>query len=221
MNKIVFPEIDLGGVKGVFVDIDNTLYPYEPAHQKAITACYDELIRAFGIKLSFDDFYQTYRRKRTEATKRLSPQGACRSRLFAFQSFFEEKHIPQAFSHALKFETLYWDTLINNMVLCEDASRFLLLCKERNIPVCALSDMQTHFQIQKLHTLKVDHLIDYLVTSEEVGAEKPAPVMFETALKKLKLRTDEVIMIGDSKEKDIIGAQNLGIKSYLVEVMNG
>jgi len=222
MSKIMFSKIDLEGVKGVLIDIDNTLYAYEPVHQIAIKACYNLFVKEITGKTSlfFEQFYNKYRQKRKDVTERLKPQSACRSRLFAFQAMFEEMNLKHAFNQALEFEGLYWNTLIKNMQLCEGAEKFLKECEEKEIKICAVSDMQAHFQIQKLQALKVNHLIDYLVTSEEVGAEKPAGIMFETALKKLQLNPEEVIMVGDNEEKDIQGATVLGIKSFLVEFVD-
>ena len=80
--------------------------------------------------------------------------------------------------------------------------------------------MQAHFQVQKLQKLKVDHLIDYLVTSEEAGKEKPHSEIFLLALAKLDLQINNVIMIGDNQIKDIEGAEKLGIKAYQVN-LNG
>jgi len=44
--------------------------------------------------------------------------------------------------------------------------------------------------------------------------------MFKTALKKLKLKPNEVIMIGDSESKDIKGAEALGIRPYKISIIN-
>ena len=101
------------------------------------------------------------------------------------------------------------------MHLNQDAEWFLKTCKERNIQICVVTDMQAHFQVQKL---KIDNLIDYLVTSEEVGKEKPNPEMFLLALEKLDLQVNDVIMIGDNQKKDIEGARNLGIKAYQINL---
>lgn len=45
---------------------------------------------------------------------------------------------------------------------------------------------------------------------------KPNPFMMRAARKRLGLRTDEVIMIGDTMETDIRGAADLGFESVLV-----
>ena len=196
----------------MLVDIDNTLYAYKPAHKKALEACYELFINEAQASFSLKKFFDKYTEKRKEVTERLKPQGACRSRFFAFQSLFEDMKIPQAFNKALEYEKLYWESFIKNMVLFDDALHFFKKCKEKNLLTCAISDMQVYFQVRKLQILKVDHLIDYLVTSEEIGVEKPAPIVFETALKKMSLEAHQVIMIGDDKEKDIQGAKSVGIK---------
>ena len=209
---LIFQNIDLTDIKGVLIDIDNTLYDYKPAHKKALEVCHKFFIEEFQIPFSLENFFEKYTEKRKEVTERLKPQGACRSRFFAFQSLFEDMNIPQAFNKALEYEKLYWENFMKNMMLFEDALFFLKKCKEKNLLVCAISDMQAYFQVRKLQILGVDDLIDYLVTSEEVGCEKPAPVIFETALKKMNLEARQVIMIGDDEEKDIQGAKTVGIK---------
>lgn len=45
---------------------------------------------------------------------------------------------------------------------------------------------------------------------------KPNPVMMRAARKRLGLRTDEVIMVGDTMETDIRGATDMGYRSVLV-----
>lgn len=220
MNNIIFPKINLNNIKGVLIDIDNTLYPYDPSHQAAIRTCYYAYVKIIKKQISFEEFYKQYRAKRMQVTTRLRPQGSCRSRLFAFQALFEDINLPSAFNYALKFETLYWETLINTMKRSDDAYHFLLSCNEKSISVCAVSDMQAHFQIKKLQALGLERLINYLVTSEEVGSEKPSKNMFLTALQKLSLDFNDVIMIGDDESKDIQGAKSLGIITATVRVEN-
>ena len=199
------------------MDIDNTLYSYQDSHDCAINACYD-LFKKQNIKeLSKEVFRKLYREKRNEVTERLKPQGACRSRLFAFVSFFEDLSSPNAYLSALKFEEQYWESFINSLDPSKEIINYLESCKNSGISICAVSDMQAHIQIKKLEKLNADKFIDFLVTSEEVGFEKPNKEIFELSLKKMNLEKDQVIMIGDSLEKDVIGAKNFGIKGYRFE----
>jgi putative hydrolase of the HAD superfamily len=133
---------------------------------------------------------------------------------------FEEANLERGFELAKKYDEIYWSNLIGNMKLAKDASIFLKNCQDLSIDICIVSDMIAHIQVKKLQKLGIAQNIKYLVTSEEIGAEKPDPRMFQAALNKLNLSPKEVIMIGDSENKDIKGAQALGIKSYKVLVEN-
>ena len=103
------------------------------------------------------------------------------------------------------------------MELNAAAKKFILKCNDKNIPICCLTDLTAEIQFRKVLKLKLENNIKYIVTSEEVGIEKPNKKMFQSALEKLKLNSEQVIMIGDSAEQDIFGAEDMGITSYLVK----
>ena len=56
-----------------------------------------------------------------------------------------------------------------------------------------------------------------IILSYEVGCLKTDKKLYETALKKLKVKKDEAIMVGDSMETDIKGAENAGISPILID----
>jgi len=210
-------EIPLEDIRGVLIDIDNTLYPYQDAHDDAINSTYNLFIKEKIKDISRSDFRKIYREKRNIVTERLKPQGACRSRLFAFLDLLEELSIPNSYLKALEYESHYWDIFISKMDLSPVILDFLKRCKKLKIVTCAVSDMQAHIQIRKLERLGVLDLIDFLVTSEEVGCEKPDSKVFDLALRKINLGKEDVIMIGDSLTKDVEAAQIYGIKGYKFE----
>ena len=213
-------DLDLSMVKGILIDIDDTLYSYVDSHQKALSFCVTKFQEEFcSLNQSIDakTFESLYRTARDNVTIRLKPNGACRSRLLAFQEIFEsigELTFHDAYQHALEFEESYWSVLINNMERNEKMFLFVEKCLLNNLKVCAVSDMQTSFQIRKL--IKLGYKDISLVTSEEVGVEKPDEAIFYYALNKINLKPEQVIMIGDSYAKDILGATNIGIQAYQV-----
>lgn len=217
MNNISFSEIDLTGVLGVLIDIDNTLYGYSFPHHQALTACYAAFSHV-SVSVSREDFFTRYRACRDAVTLRLTPQGACRSRLLAFQLLFEEWAFPRAYALALTYDRLYWETFIGAMRLDPEAEVFLDRLKRAKIPVCAVSDMLASIQIEKLEALGVTDRLGFLVTSEEVGAEKPSPKMFQAGLEKLGISPNEAVMIGDDPHKDVAGAQALGIRAFTIRL---
>jgi putative hydrolase of the HAD superfamily len=66
--------------------------------------------------------------------------------------------------------------------------------------------------------LKIDSLVDWIVSSEEAGVEKPHPYIFHLALRKMGLDQKEVLMIGDSQQKDILGSKLLNIRYYHIDI---
>ena len=60
--------------------------------------------------------------------------------------------------------------------------------------------------------------VDIMVTSEEAGREKPSEAVFELIIKKSGVLPWELLMIGDSYEKDIKGAENVGMNAMLFEM---
>ncbi len=55
--------------------------------------------------------------------------------------------------------------------------------------------------------------LDALAISEEVGALKPDPAIFRHALTELDIAADRVTMVGDSWEKDVLGALGGGLRA--------
>ncbi|MBW2971046.1 HAD family hydrolase [Candidatus Woesearchaeota archaeon] len=64
---------------------------------------------------------------------------------------------------------------------------------------------------------ELDKYFDLMVFSYDTGMLKSNPKAFENALKKLKLKKEDVIMVGDSMESDIQGAKNAGIDAVLID----
>ena len=58
---------------------------------------------------------------------------------------------------------------------------------------------------------------DKIYLSYQMGMLKSNPKVFDTILKEEGLKKEEAIMVGDSMESDIIGAENAGLKAILVD----
>jgi HAD superfamily hydrolase (TIGR01549 family) len=68
-------------------------------------------------------------------------------------------------------------------------------------------------QTAKLAHLGIAHLVDALITSEEIGPAKPDPAIFIAALQRLDSTPAETVMVGDSWTADVLGATQLGIRT--------
>ena len=92
--------------------------------------------------------------------------------------------------------------------------RICAYLRKQRICCVIYTDLTTHIQHRKVRKLGLDQYINVIVTSEEVGVEKPNIKMFLTVLDKLKMSPDEVLYVGDSYERDMVGAKKCGMRTY-------
>ncbi len=76
-----------------------------------------------------------------------------------------------------------------------------------------LSDAPAKEAWLRLAYLNFHHIIDAVVTFEDTGERKPNPAPFLMVLKKLEVKPEEALMVGDWAERDIVGAKNVGMKT--------
>ena len=60
-------------------------------------------------------------------------------------------------------------------------------------------------------------LLDFKVTSFEVGYDKPRPEIFQVALDRAGVKPNEAIFVGDQYEQDIRGARGVGMHAVLID----
>jgi putative hydrolase of the HAD superfamily len=211
-----FSKINLQGIKGVLLDLDNTLYAYEPCHKAATEKCRAIAETDFGIAPEL--FTDSLKNARAQVHAQLQGQAASHSRLLYFHKQIESLSGKSHPSYALQMEKTYWEAFLASMHLTEEAEQFLQSLRIAKLKTCLVTDLTTQIQMQKWQHLKLVSYLDFILTSEEAGIEKPAAQIFHLALAKLNLKADEVIMVGDNPEKDIAGAEKSGIRSYLIEI---
>ena len=93
----------------------------------------------------------------------------------------------------------------------------LLSKLERKGYTCGLvSNTEAVFTKIDLEDLKLADKFKCIVLSSDVGAQKPDPKPYFTALSSLGASPEAAIFIGDNFEEDIVGAHNAGIRSILL-----
>jgi putative hydrolase of the HAD superfamily len=60
-------------------------------------------------------------------------------------------------------------------------------------------------------------LVDGVVASAVVGADKPAPAVFEAALALARCSAERAVHVGDSPSNDVAGARGAGIRALLLD----
>jgi HAD superfamily hydrolase (TIGR01549 family) len=104
--------------------------------------------------------------------------------------------------------------------LIPGAAELLRELKARGFPLALVADGRPGTYRNVLQQHGVYDLFDVFAISEEVGAEKPDPRMFEHALQQLGIGPEEygrVIMVGNHLERDVKGANRLGLISVWLD----
>jgi len=64
-----------------------------------------------------------------------------------------------------------------------------------------------------LRKIDIEKYFDYIVTSVDLGHEKPDERIFMTALRALRVKPHEAVMVGNRVDADIVGGNRMGMKT--------
>ena len=112
---------------------------------------------------------------------------------------------------ALDLEQTYWRVFLSNCILFPGVKNFMQLIKSVGIMTLNITDLTAQIQFRKLIYFELDNYFDYVVTSEEAGADKPDKRPFEIAIEKAAIDPSKIWMIGDNPISDIGGANNFSM----------
>ena len=205
--------ISLKRPSAVLFDTDNTLYEYYPAKVAAEEAVCKKAKNLMGINRN--TFLSYYEKARKEIKRNLDGTASGHSRLLYFQRMIELLGFKAQLLLALDLEQTFWRTFLANAPLFPDVRETLYLLKNKNIPIGVVTDLTSHIQLRKLTYFGLEDTFDAVVTSEEIGKDKPDKRNFLLLLKKLKIKNDNPFwMIGDDSKSDIFGAKQLGAITF-------
>lgn len=195
-------------------DLDNTLYSYEKCNKNGIMAVKKFLIDKFEI--SDETFHKNFNIARANHKERVGNVAVSHSRIFYFIELLRILKINNNFKLVKKLDHIFWKEYFKHMELNISALKLLKKIKEQKILTYILTDMTLEIQHRKISSLDIEKFFDLILTSEEVGRDKPYLGGFHMASSILGFSIEQSWYIGDSKSKDIIPASSLGIKSFQI-----
>ena len=211
--KKISQEILYRRPQAVLFDTDNTLYDYFPANKLAEEAVCKKAENLLGIKRK--DFFYYYNLSKSEIKKNIPNTASSHSRLLYFQRMIELLGFKSKLLLALDFEQTFWRNFLVNSPLFPGVEETLVFLKKQNIPIAVVTDLTAHIQLRKLTYFGLQDTFDAVVTSEEVGIDKPDKKNFKFALRKLNLPENSFFwMIGDNPKADIFGAKQLDALTF-------
>ncbi len=102
------------------------------------------------------------------------------------------------------------------LVLYEDVLPVLTELKGRGLLLGLISNVDRDIT-SLLSGLELPSLLQVVVTSQDTGANKPAPEIFQEALKRARVQAPEAMYVGDQYQIDVVGANRVGMKGVLLD----
>lgn len=195
-------------IKAFVFDLDNTLYSYDAAHSSAFQAVTAYACRTFG--LTPGDFSALHRQGSRLLEERVgSVTAAIHNRLIRYQIMLEELGQPIRF--APEMAGIYWSAFLDAVEPGAGLDECVSGLKSRGFRLGVGTNMTAEYQFAKLDKLGILDAVDFMVSSEEVGVEKPDRKLFDSCARKAGCRAQECVFVGDSLELDARGALAAGM----------
>ena len=188
-------------IKGIIFDVDNTLIDFYRMKNISISESIDAMADA-GLKVN-----------KTKAFKIIHE-------LFN-NSGIEAHHIFQKFSQKILGKIDYdlvaaaivshkrvWNGFLHTY---PGVMETLIKLKQMNIKLGIVSDARKLHCYERIYGMRINNFFDVIVTYDDTRKFKPAKRPFLHALKKLKLKPENCIMVGDWIKGDIGGAKKIGM----------
>ena len=199
MNKII---------KHVFFDLDHTLWDFD----KNSGLTFQKIFKLNAIDTKLKDFLEVYEPinlkywklyREERVTKSALRYGRLKEAFDAINIKIEDDVINQLSEDYIKHLSSF-----NN--LFEGTFEVLEYLKDK-YQLHIITNGFEEAQEQKMLTSNIRGYFKTVTNSEMVGVKKPNPKIFNFALHLAKANVQESIMIGDSLEADIEGADKIGL----------
>jgi len=204
----------------IFFDLDRTLWDFETNSKAALVQIFDELKLGDHIS-TFESFYKEYRTVNAAFWDKYSKGIITKSDLRSGR-----------FAHTLEKFSIVNEQLSNELgeryIQVSPYQTNLFPGTKETLSELKNNDHQLHIitngfkevQFIKLENSGILNYFDDILCSEEVGVNKPDPLVFRKALERTKAKSMESVMIGDDFNADVLGAEKCGIRGVLFDPHN-
>ncbi|MBI1742858.1 HAD family hydrolase [Candidatus Acetothermia bacterium] len=198
-------------IRAILFDADKTLYQIqsEPAYQ-ALYAFLEKKLNLSAEKIRIAH--------RAQVEKVQSSKDPAK-RDYAFALTWALEHLDAAHAESLAQDALdlFWKAIAANLTWEPDILETMGVLKKKHRLAIASDEFPENLE-HKLNRVfgKWQDFFEFLITPRETGEMKPSTLYYQLALKKLELRPSEVLVVGDSFERDIEPARAWGLQTLLI-----
>lgn len=202
--------------KVVLLDADGTLFNYNMAEKYAL----EKAFKTFSYRGNIEEISKRYKVINLNLWLELEKGNITKDKLRyeRFQRLFDEYELE---FDAHEFSESYLSRLGESNFLIDGAEDICKYLKDKGYKVVILTNGIKKVQSSRLDTSAVRDYIDDMVVSEEVGVNKPDPMIYDYTFQLINHNEkDSVIMVGDSLTADIQGGINCGIHTCWLNLDN-
>lgn len=187
--------------KMILLDIDDTIFDFQAGNRNAVS----ELMAELGLSSPtvFDE-YQAINHACWEALERgeMTQEILHVERFRRFLASKKRDDDPKAVADRFA-------QLLGQQAIPLPGAENLVKTLSEHVPVVVLTNGITVIQKARMERSPLSRWFSRVVISQEVGASKPDPRIFEIALDGVS--PSDALMIGDSPNSDVLGANRAGV----------
>ncbi|MEO2241373.1 MAG: TIGR02253 family HAD-type hydrolase [Euryarchaeota archaeon] len=190
-------------IKAVLFDLDDTLYPSSKLAEEARKNAIRAMIEAgLDADLTEEELYE-------ELQEIVREFGSNHPRHFnLLLRRIGRDPDPKLVAAAV---VAYHDTKFAYLKPYPDVIPTLMKLREMGLKLGVVTSGLAVKQWEKLIRLGLHHFFHTVIISEEIGVEKPHPRIFLEAARRLRVKPEECVFVGDRPDRDIRGANRVGM----------
>ena len=192
-------------IRAVLFDLDNTLIDFWKFKNKCMGAALDAMIKA-GLKIE--------RKKAGQIVLGIFREFGMEYK-YIFQEFMKRaigKIDYRILAHGM---IAYRNARISCLTEYPQVRETITKLKKKGYKIAIVSDAPRQKAWMRIVLMGIDNFMDAVITYDDTGKRKPHSLPFKKAVEKLKVKPQEILMVGDSISKDMKGAKSLGMKTAL------
>lgn len=202
-------------VEAIIFDADHTLYT--PETEKAYDETFSFLASELGIKQ--DRMRAIWEEQVNEATNSDNPEDRDRETVLKQTLMNEELPVEDKNKLAAQAVDRFWNQVVADIEYNRELPSLLDTLQQRGIDLLGIASDEFRKPLERKLNRVLDDWEDYftvLITPDETGTMKPSSSFFNKLLHQQHYDADEVMMVGDSWERDLEPAAELDMITVLI-----
>ena len=209
--------------KGIIFDFDDTLINSKPGKDKALKIISGQIYSYFKKKKAKVNLNKLYQEIKTLAIQ-MDARGIYNRNLWwsrVIKKFLKEKPSKSFLDEVTKN---YWEMVIKKSSLYKDTSSTLVYLKKKKYTLGLLTDADgiKEFKLKRIRASNLKKWFDsIIIAGDDIKQIKPDKAPFSLIARKLNLKPQKCIFVGDDLYRDILGAKRSGMTAILIKRRNG